>query len=228
MAFVLILGVCLLLGWLSLAVRQSRREIDHYQHFEQVDFPEVDGELPDDPGFPLHQQVTQRHTVKRYLPTRQPAPLYPSKQRSAERVEAVKQRLGDLRTDLVWVIEHPSLFDGNTAESRLFFEKLGTWDDEHRYLSDREAHDLAGSVEDAFTRARRAAERVGLDFYDEPGREEAEVAVKLVTKARSTTGEEARLLMDKVAEILARLLPFDVPEAISAATGSGQAPPQAP
>ena len=145
-----------------------------------------------------------------------------------ERVEAVKQRLGDLRTDLVWVIEHPSLFDGNTAESRLFFEKLGTWDDEHRYLSDREAHDLAGSVEDAFTRARRAAERVGLDFYDEPGREEAEVAVKLVTKARSTTGEEARLLMDKVAEILARLLPFDVPEAISAATGSGQAPPQAP
>ena len=46
-------------------------------------------------------------------------------------MEAVKQRLGDLRTDLVWVIEHPSLFDGNTAESRLFFEKLGTWDDEH-------------------------------------------------------------------------------------------------
>ena len=153
---------------------------------------------------------------------------FPAKEASAERIEAVKERLGELRTDLVWVIEHPSLFDGATPESALMFEKLGAWGDESRYLSDREAHNLAGAVEDAFTSARRAAEALGLDFYDESGRREADVAVKLVAKARSTSGAEARLLMDKVAEILARLLPFDVPEAITAARESDEPGVQAP
>ena len=155
-------------------------------------------------------------------------PRFPAKEASAARIEAVKQRLGELRTDLIWVIEHPSLFDGATPESALMFEKLAAWGDESRYLSDREAHNLAGAVEDAFTSARRAAEALGLDFYDEPGRQEADVAVKLVAKARSTSGAEARLLMDKVAEILARLLPFDVPEAITAARESDEPGVQAP
>ena len=87
---------------------------------------------------------------------------------------------------------------------------------------------LAGAVEDAFTAARRAAETLGLDFYDESGRQEADVAVKLVAKARSTSGPEARLLMDKVAEILARLLPFDVPEAITATRVTLEPGDQAP
>lgn len=157
----------------------------------------------------------------------QPRPLpprVPTRQASRRRVQEVKARLGALRTDLVWVIEHPSLFDGATPASSAMFEAIARWDDEFEHLSDREADLYAGQIEDVFTSARRAAERLGLGFYAEADRGEAEIALKLVGKARATTGPEAAALMDKVAEILTRLLPFDPQAALPRGSAPG-APP---
>lgn len=162
------------------------------------------------------------------FPALPPAPRYPNRQVSQRRVEDVKARLGALRADLVWVIEHPSLFDGDTRQSTRLFEALGRWDDESRHLSDREADEQAGVIEDRFTQARRAAELLGLDYYDEAARGEAQMAVKLVAKARSTTGPESAALMDKVAEILARLLPFDPQVAITRGEQASEPPPTDP
>lgn len=213
LVILLVVGVIIISGLVKVAtsVFAERRQLD-----PTSDFPELRGPLPKDPGIPGMRAVAPARVPRRPRGV-DPTLTYPSKRLSAKRVEAVLQKVGDLRTDLVWVIEHPSLFDGNTEASARFFEKLGQWEDNYRFLSEREAHLFAGGIEDAFTNARQAAERLGLDFYDESGREEADVAVKLVTKARSTTGPEARLLMDKVAEILARLLPFELPTAITAA-----------
>ncbi len=160
----------------------------------------------------------------RYREQRPLPPRFPTRQASLRRVQEVKARLGALRTDLVWVIEHPSLFDGATPASSAMFEAIARWDDEFEHLSDREADLAAGQIEDAFTTARRAAERLGLGFYAEADRGEAEMALKLVSKARSTTGPEAAALMDKVAEILTRLLPFDPQAALPRGRTPG-APP---
>ena len=127
----------------------------------------------------------------RYREQRPLPPRFPTRQASLRRVQEVKARLGALRTDLVWVIEHPSLFDGATRTSSAMFEAIARWDDEFDHLSDRG---------------------------------EAEMALKLVSKARSTTGPEAAALMDKVAEILTRLLPFDPQAALPRGRTPG-APP---
>ncbi|MFD0865357.1 hypothetical protein ACFQ06_05960, partial [Tessaracoccus lubricantis] len=82
------------------------------------------------------------------------------------RVDLVKERLGGLRTDIVYRIENSALFDAAVPQTERLELALLSWDE-----GSPEATQLATEVERAFDEARRHAEDLGLDHLPTTARD---------------------------------------------------------
>ncbi|RRD03366.1 hypothetical protein EII34_14330 [Arachnia propionica] len=106
-----------------------------------------------------------------------------------QRAERVRQEYGRLRTDLVYRLENPALFDPAVPTTAAFEAALVECDDEVSFQT-------ANRLEVRFNLARQHAERVGLGHVDDVHRDEVARAVKVARLAvgASSTGERATAL----------------------------------
>lgn len=125
----------------------------------------------------------------------------------SDRVGLVRDRLADLRDDIVYRIGNSALFDpAHPATERLELALLA-W-----APGSPTAEELATEVEDAFEAARRSAEELGFDHLPQTARPTARRAQSAARTALSAgTREERTAAAAKAAELLSSLALYYLP-----------------
>lgn len=115
------------------------------------------------------------------------------------RVAVVRQAYGRLRSDLVYRIEHPALFDPKEPTTAAFEQSLAAF----ATADGLARHRRAGEVEVAFNVARQNAERRGLRHVEPEHRPTVRRAAKAARLAeRATTQGERAASLDRVRDML--------------------------
>ncbi|MDO5066022.1 MAG: hypothetical protein Q4D96_01915 [Propionibacteriaceae bacterium] len=138
----------------------------------------------------IHSQAALHGWARRLDPESPPEelPAEPSLT-PKERMERVLEDYGRLRSDLVYRLEHPALFDPAVPTTAAFEAAMVDCQDELDFQN-------ANRLEVRFNLARQHAERVGLGHVDEAHRGEVARAAKVARLAAgaSSSGERATAL----------------------------------
>ena len=144
-----------------------------------------------------------------------------------ERITQVKERYGELLTDVVYRIENSALFDPAVEPTREFTLAMATWDDQHTTLSPDEAAALSREVRLAFDTARAQAEALGLNHLPETARADADRAAKTARMAmHATTDGERAAAIEQTNRILTTLALYYLPDPAETAKALGGRPPE--
>lgn len=126
-------------------------------------------------------------------------------------VDSIKQELGELRTDVVWTITNSALWDVAVPSSKRFFTSLTVWDDHRDGWTVDETVAAAAELKVLWRAALGSATRLGIDHLSVTDRPKADIAIKLVRRAGSTTSDaERHQLMAKAAEVLSGVMSITI------------------
>lgn len=127
-------------------------------------------------------------------------------------VNRLKVEIGKLRSDITWVIDHPSFFDNNSAVTEELFLKLAEWDDSSREWDVKQQTKTANEIQELFVNAKTLAAEIGFDYLHGDTRKSMQKASALAKKALSTNHqEEAAVYMARVAAILSATIGVTIP-----------------
>lgn len=127
-------------------------------------------------------------------------------------VKQIKLEIGELRSNICWVIDNPAFFDNNSPVSSDMFLKLAEWDDNYATWDFQKKSEASVIIQEMFETAKQGAIELGFDYLHGNTRKNMEKASNLARKALSTTHvAEQASIMEKVAEILAGVLGVSIP-----------------
>ncbi len=141
---------------------------------------------------------------------------------ATRRVEEVKERYGELLSDIVYRIENPALFDPAVATTGAFTNALIQWDNSQATMAPSERSTLAARVSMAFDTARHHAELVGLEHIDPDARPQVARAAKAARLSVSSRSKaESRAALKQAIGILQSLRLYYLPSAAEAEAITG-------
>ena len=131
---------------------------------------------------------------------------------AARSVDEIKERYGELLSDICYRIENPALFDPVVPATNALTTALIRWESRRPDLEAAEIGTLAAEVRVAFETAQANAEAVGMTHIPSASRPPAERALKAARLARSTRSPaEREAALRQVSGILADLALYYLP-----------------